>query len=247
MTEMVLHQFGTMGPGTHVAIVGFPSLGLVSSIATNFLSRDLKLDLVAGLTSSEFPPYALIQGGRPMPPIRIFSGCRDNCGEGLDCGGVVVVTTEFAPKPDTHRDVALALLDWFEANGVDAVVTLDGIPMFVQDRYDILGAASTPEAREMMVRYGVEPFEDGMVRGISGVLLYEGSVRRMKVMSIMGTARSEIPDPKGAANLLETIKKMLPEVSIDTDPLYAEAAEIDKRLKAQTEAPDQGSNDILYG
>lgn len=247
MTEVVLHKFGEMGPGTHVAIVGFPSLGLVSSIATNFLSRDLKLDLVAGLTSSDFPPYALIQNGRPMPPIRIFSGCRDKCEEGLDCDNIVVVTTEFGPKAETHRDIALALLDWFAENHVDTVVTLDGIPMFAPDKYDILGTASTPEAREMMNRYGVEPFDDGMVRGISGVLLYEGSVRGMNVISFLGTARSEIPDPLGAAKLLEVIKRMLPEVHIDTEPLYAEAKEIDNRLKAQAEPADTGNRDILYG
>ena len=35
-------------------VIGFPSLGLVSSIATNFLSRELKMDLIGGFTSPQF-------------------------------------------------------------------------------------------------------------------------------------------------------------------------------------------------
>ena len=58
-------------------VIGFPSLGLVSSIATNFLSRELKMDLVGGFTSPQFPPYCILQNGEPMPQIRIFSGARE--------------------------------------------------------------------------------------------------------------------------------------------------------------------------
>ncbi|MBR1973821.1 MAG: PAC2 family protein, partial [Candidatus Methanomethylophilaceae archaeon] len=84
-----------------VAIIGYPSIGLVSSIASNFMSRELKLELVAGIESPDFPPYTVMQNGIPMPQMRIFSGLRepkDDEDGGIDCEDIVIVTSEFVPK-----------------------------------------------------------------------------------------------------------------------------------------------------
>ena len=40
---------------------------------------------------------------------------------------------------------------------------------------------------------------------------------------MLGTAKSELPDPYGAARLLDPIQRMFPEISVDTEPLYEEA------------------------
>ena len=230
-----------------VAIIGYPSIGLVSSIASNFMSRELKLELVAGIESPDFPPYTVMQNGIPMPQMRIFSGLRepkDDEDGGIDCEDIVIVTSEFVPKVEHMYPIGIALLDWFEENNINTVITLDGIPMFAPETYEILGAGSTENAREIMERYGIEAFNDGMIRGISGLLLYEGSLRGMDIITILGSARSDIPDPIGAAHLLEPIQKMIPEIKLDMEPLYQEASDLDKRLNQR---PVSDNNTILYG
>ena len=88
MKDLVIHTYDDMRSEDAVAIVGFPSLGLVSSIATSFLAKELKLDLIAAVSSPSFPPYAIVQGGVPMCPVRIYGGCRkkdENCENGIGC------------------------------------------------------------------------------------------------------------------------------------------------------------------
>ena len=230
-------------------IIGFPSLGLVSSIATNFLSREMKQDLIGGFTSSQFPPYCILQNGVPMPQIRVFSADRESDpeGQGVCCSKISIITSEFIPKPDQHYGIAMAVLDWILANEVRTVITLDGIPMFTPDKYDLIAAGSTDHAREMIEQYGMEMFSDGMVRGISGILLYECSVRGIDVISMMGSAKSELPDPMGAARLLEPIKKMFPEITVDTEPLYEEAEELNKRIGTKPPLPADTDDRVLYG
>ena len=246
MSDLVLHEFGTARFEDPIAVVGFPGIGLVSSIATNYLSRELKMDLVAGFTSPSFPPYALLQGGRPMPQLRVFGGHR----AGPDAEGpydIAVVTTEMSPKPEMHSDIALAVLDWIQAHGIGRTITLDGMPMFREDTYEVLGAASAESTREELGGYGVEPFDDGMVRGISGVMLMQGAMRGMDIVSLMGSAKSEMPDPKGAAMLMEPLKKMVPGLTVDMQPLFEEASELDKRLPRRDAQSVEGINDIQYG
>ena len=170
MNDLVLHTYGELKSNDAVAIIGFPSLGLVSSIATSFLAKELKLDLIAAVSSPSFPPYAIVQGGVPMPPVRIYGGCRkkdESCTDGIECEDLFVITSEFVPKPDQTDEMASLIVDWCLRNNVHTVITLDGIPLFAPDMYSIIGVGSTENARQMMKDYEIESIEDGMVRGLS--------------------------------------------------------------------------------
>ena len=108
MDELTLHEYSDRRLNNAVAIVGFPSLGLISSIATSFLAKELELDLIASITSPSFPPYAVVQNGVPMPPVRFYMGTRENVKDdgGIDCEDIVVITSEFVPKTEMFTALA---------------------------------------------------------------------------------------------------------------------------------------------
>ena len=135
------------------------------------------------------------------------------------------------------------------ANDIRTVITLDGIPQFPSGEDALLGAASTPAAREMMAQFGIEEFADGMIRGMSGIMLFEGKNRGLDVITLLGSARADMPDPRGAAKLMEPLGKMLPELKIDTEPLYIEAEELDRRFKQTASGSAAGlpRDYALYG
>ncbi|MCL2712156.1 MAG: PAC2 family protein [Methanomassiliicoccaceae archaeon] len=231
------------------AVIGFPSIGLASSIAANFLARTLELDVIGGISSPEFPPYAVVQNGIPLPPVRMYAGDRKcDVGGGLNCDGLIVVTSEFLPKIEQHHQLSITFLDWFRKNNVNTVICLEGIPQFEPDEQKILGVGSTDAARDMMEKYSIEKLEDSLVRGTSGVMLYEGTMRNMNVLSILAPARADMPDPRGAAKLMEPLSKMLPELKIDLEPLYKEAEEAERRMGIQQSPLGNNRNkDFLYG
>src|SRR5690554_3001916 len=97
--EVRLHEYRDEKYDGALMIVGFPSVGLVSSIAANFIIRTGKLDRVAGITASGFPPFTLVHEGVPSPPVRIYAGER-KCDDGEPCQQIVAVAAEFMPRPD---------------------------------------------------------------------------------------------------------------------------------------------------
>jgi len=246
MMTFSVHRYKETNWKDPVAIVGFPSVGLASSIAANFIARTLELDLIGGMISPEFPPYAVIQNGIPMPPVRVYGGIRKDADSGLDCGGLMVITSEFLPKIEQHHFLAVSLMDWFKENGVKVVICLEGIPFF--DANDsIVGVGSTPSVNEIMKKYSIDGLEDSLVRGTSGVMLCEGARRNMDVLTILAPARTDMPDPRGAAKLMEPLARMLPELKIDPEPLYKEAEEIEKRMGVPHPAAGNEKKDFLYG
>ena len=248
MKDLVLHTYDDMMSDDAVAIVGFPSLGLVSSIATSFLAKELKLDLIAAVSSPSFPPYAIVQAGVPMPPVRFYGGCRkkdEKCESGIGCDDLFVITSEFVPKPEQTDEMAELVIEWCVNNNVHTLITLDGIPLFGPDMYSIYGVGSTESARQMMKDYEIESIEDGMVRGLSGMMLLKASEIDLDVITLLGSAKQDMPDPKGAAKLMEPLTRLLPELKIDTEPLYKEAEEIEKKIRNQQ--IHQYENQDIYG
>ena len=56
-----------------IVVEGFPSVGLVGAIATEYLATKLNMELVGFIKSKKLPPIALIKDGTPIAPIRIYS------------------------------------------------------------------------------------------------------------------------------------------------------------------------------
>ncbi|MDR0791475.1 MAG: PAC2 family protein [Methanomassiliicoccaceae archaeon] len=243
----VVHKYKDIRWNNPIAVIGFPSIGLSSSIAANFLARTLELEVVGGISSAEFPPYAVVQNGVPLPPVRMYARGRDcDMDSGVSCDGLIVVTSEFIPKIEHHHPLAISILEWLRSHGVMTVICLEAIPQFDSDDH-IYGVGSTPAANGIMEKYSIKGLEDTLVRGTAGVMLYEGTMRNIDVLAILGSARAEMPDPRAAAKLMEPLARMLPELKIDTEPLYKDAEEIEKRMDAHSAAMSAGNKDFLYG
>jgi uncharacterized protein len=94
------------------------------------------------------------------------------------------------------------------------------------------GVVTTQKMRDILKKYNIEETQEGMITGITGVLLYEGVQMKQDVLCLLAEAHTSYPDSRAAALLVEALDKMLPEIKIDTQPLYKEADEIEQRIRA---------------
>jgi uncharacterized protein len=252
--NIVLHEYTDKDFRGAIALVGFPSVGLISSIASSFVVKTLKLERVASMISPDFPPYTLVYEGIPSPPVRIYAGERMCNEEGEQCEQIVVITAEFMPKPDLIKPVVDIILDWCRSKGIETIITLEGMNTGMDPaEAKMLCIASGEKCRSIVENYGLEEMKEGMVSGISGVLLYEADRLGGEVICLLGPAKVNLPDARGAARLLEIVGKMLPELKLDPDPLYKEAEEIERQMKIAMEGmqqpprPISDASSMIYG
>ena len=71
-----------------------------------------------------------------------------------------------------------------------------------------------------------------MITGVTGVLLYEGVLKKRDVICLLSEAHASYPDSRAAGNLLKKLDIMLPEIKIDPKPLYKEANLIEKNIRS---------------
>ena len=96
---------------------------------------------------------------------------------------------------------------------------------------DIYGIASTKEARDLLEGTRIMPFSEGVISGVAGVLLNEGKRRDFNVISLLAETRTEYPDARAAARVIEAIDETILNIGIDVGPLYKEAEGIELKIK----------------
>ena len=237
--DMFLHEYKDAQITKAMAVVGFPSVGLVSSIAANYIVRTMKLERIATIVSKDFPPYTILNDGVPSPPVRIYAGKRMCDGDGEKCEQIVVILSEFMPRPDLIKRLSEIILEWCQKKGIDTIMTLEGVNTPDAKEARIFGVGTTAKTKNMLQTYRIAEMKEGMVSGISGVLLSEGDRLNIDVMCLLGPAKADMPDARGASRLLEIIGEMLPEIKLDPQPLMKEAEGIEQQMKTSMESMKQ--------
>jgi uncharacterized protein len=241
--DIEIHMYEDIDLENAMLIESFPTVGLVSTIVASFIVDALKLRRVGAIISSHFPPAAVVMGGQPSPPMRIYAGPKV-CGPNKECDQVVILTSEFSVPDEMQLPLAHRILDWAKEKKVRIILSVEGTgtPEDIKPgtEPEIFYACSTESACKMAQRYEMSPMKMGIITGISGVLLYLADMEKRDLVCLLAPAHTNFPDARAAAKLVKTIDEMLPMVEIDTGPLLEEAAKIEKNIQGALEMMRKG-------
>ncbi len=235
MEEITMYPYKEMNLKGATVINGFPSAGLVSAIAANYLIGALNLDQIAVLDSTDFPPVSMIYDTKPKFPARIYADEKAK---------VAVFLSEFTPFPTLVRPLAKVIFDFVEKNRCSRIVAPEVMPAG-EETLEVFGVGSTDSARAAMQKAGIKLISHGIITGISGVLLNEGRRRNFDVITLIAQARPEMLDARAAAMLMETISRII-KISIDIEPLYREAERIESRIRRLREESKKATKLSTY-
>ena len=201
---------------------------MVGTIAGSYIAESLKMERIAYVLSEDIPPAAFVQDGIPTYPLRVLAHKN-----------LSMLTSEFQLPLPLAGQMAKAMMDWAALNKFEVIVALEGLMIDQSIEPDkeakVFGVGSTPRAREMIAKAGIEQFKMGIITGVSGALLSEGELKERDVVVLLVTANALYPDARGAAKLVDSVTKLLPTVKIDMKELYEEAERIEENVKATVE------------
>jgi uncharacterized protein len=210
-------------------IAGFPSIGLVSTIAANYIIDAMNLKQIGCVRASQFPALSVVHTGEPLSPVRIYAGCQG------DREKLVVFVSEFKPKPNLINAISEVIMNWVSKKGCKLLISPEGMVVEgkgsreeqVADAYAI---GSTEKARGLLMTRNIPQFKNGIIAGVSGVLLNRGKQENFDVISILAEAHPNYPDAKAAAAAIN-VMGLIMDMEINVTPLYEEAERIEKQLQ----------------
>lgn len=235
-----IHKYKDMDLTDATIIEGFPTVGLVSSIAANYLIGALNLDQINALDSPHFPPVSMVYASKPKFPARIYADEKVK---------LAVFLSEFTPSPDLARPIAETILEWARDNGCRQIICSEGLPIpEKKEDMDVFAVGSTQHARDACEASEIRQLETGIITGVSGSLLNEGRLKNFDIIALLVQVIPDMPDARAAAKIVEAIDKLLPELSVDVRPLYQEAEMIESRIKTlRVQAKPAAARLQMYG
>ncbi len=233
MENVTIHEFAPDLDLKGARVIdGFPSVGLVSTIVANYLIDTLGLDQIGVMDHPNFPTLSVVHDAEPLSPVRIYGGRHD---QGAKEQKLVVFVSEFQPPTPLMRPIGEAILDWSAQHEVDYVVSPEGLVLEGEaaddETVEVYALGTTERMRNVIRDQGVDPFQEGIITGVCGILLNVGKRRNMDVLSILAEAHANYPDARSAATLMEVIAGFL-ELDIDVEPLIRQAEGFEKQIKA---------------
>ena len=235
-----------------IVIAGFPSIGLVSTIVANYLIDALTLKQIGSVKSSQFPALSVVHTREPLSPVRIYAGLLDNGKK------IVIFVSEFKPKTHLIHALSNTVLKWVSEKGCNLLISPEGMVVEgEEDKFseeniaEVFAIGSTENARVMLKKKDIPQFKNGIIAGVSGVLLNIGKQTGFDVIAILAESHPDIPDAGAAASALNVIATIIG-VEINVGPLYDEAERIEKQLQkihkqAKPMAPGQAPQPSIYG
>ena len=83
-----------------------------------------------------------------------------------------------------------------------------------------------------------------MIYGVGGVLLNEGRWDDFDVITLLAEACPDIPDALAAAKILEAIDALMPNLRIETKPLYQKSKKVEEQVKALRKQAEVSQTDV---
>jgi uncharacterized protein len=234
MNDITIIEHNEKDLTNSMLIVAFPTVGLISSIAGHHIVQQLKLKEIGAIVSSQFTPTTVIHNGFPSPPVRIYAG-KKICGPDGSCDQIAVIMSEFLPSYEIIKPLVDEILKWSKKKKCRMITALEGTHIQGEDpkenNLEVYGVASTNHMKETLKKYKIPLTNEGMITGVTGVLLYCSVLNNRDSICLLAEAHTSFPDSRAAANLVTKLDIMLPGIKIDPKPLYEEADEIEKKIR----------------
>ena len=224
-------------------VVGFPTHGLVGSVAVSFLVHSLDMTAVGYMISEQFPPTVIMEEGVVSAPVRIYAS-KTVCGIDQKCEQLVVAISDIQPPAEMLNDLGKVLLDWAEAKGISLVVAVEGQPLEEEVTGDARVVAMVNRAAAPILgKYHLDP-ANGVVTGFAGGLLLSAIGRATPVLCVVAQAHKDYPDARAAAKVIETINPLVPMLVLDTKPLREKARQIELEVRKNLQQQQQSISSI---
>jgi uncharacterized protein len=199
-------------------IEGFPGVGLVGNIASQYMVHQLDMTYLGAIDSRFFPPVTVMLQGVAKMPVRIYEKAE------LD---LIVITSDVPIHPVAAYDVGRELVAWADLVNIRELVCLAGMEILGEEQR-VFGAVTSKDLLSKL-KDVVEIFEVGSVSGISGSIMNECLLKNIPAICLLGETHGKAPNPRAAAATLDMLNKLY-NLGVDITRLEEEAEQIELQM-----------------
>jgi len=205
-----------------VIIEGFQGIGLVGTLAAQYMAQKLGFEQIGYVEGEGIPPMALLVNGEIRNPIKIFANKQRS---------IIIIESELSIPRKIIYELSDEIAKWAKKIKAKEIVCVEGIAVPPQEmNYEVLGMSTNEQIMKSLTKKGVKKLQNGIVIGMSAALLLKARELRVPATCLMIESKRNIPDGIAAANMLETLGKIY-DFKIDVKDLRKQANAFEKKIE----------------
>lgn len=220
MKKTVINELKKVELKNPILIEGLPGLGMVGSIATQYLANQLKAQKIATLYSPHFPYHVIVdkKGGARLLRGEFYF-LKNETGK----NDLIFLTGDSqAQTIEGQFEVANIILDFAEKNKVKTIITIGGYRNEVEDSPKVVAVSTNPTLFKKALKAKAISSDSGTpIVGTAGLLIGLAKFRKIDAICLLGETRGYLPDPKTAKRVIEILQRIL-KVKVDLKDLDKE-------------------------
>ncbi|MBD3163963.1 hypothetical protein GF323_02075 [Candidatus Woesearchaeota archaeon] len=205
-------------PKNPILIHGFPGIGLVGTIATEFLLDHLKTEQIGKITVEEMPPMVAIHEGKMVDPFGIFYNKQHN----------IVILHAVAPTQGFEWKLAQFIAEAAKRLQAKEIVSIEGVAGKDPEEFKTFFYTNDKRKEQKLQKSGIEKMKEGIIMGVTGSVLLKSSDKPLTC--IFSETHTQLPDSKAAAKIIEGLDRYLG-LRVDYAPLLKQAENFEEKLQ----------------
>jgi len=202
-------------PQNPVIIEGFPGVGLIGTIATEYLIKHLDAKSIGHIWSQDLSPVAAVHESKVIQPLEIFYSKKKN----------VVILHAMTDVKGLEWEISDALTELYKMLKAKEIISLEGI-MGEGDKTKAYYYSNTSGASKKLKNITV--LKEGIIMGVTAALMLKD--KSINNTGIFVETHSKLPDSRSAAKIIEVLDLYL-NLGVDSKPLLKAATEFEDKLK----------------
>lgn len=205
-------------------IEGFPGIGLISTIASEFLIEHLKTEQIGSILIEDATPMIAVHGSKIVEPISIHYSKEYN----------IVIVHAISSGQTMGWALAQVVRDLAQQVQAKEIVAVEGVGSTQPSTESNVFFFSTDDKKKKVLVKIAKQLQEGIVVGVTGALLARTSDNKLPITTLFGETHSNLPDSKAAASIISALDKYLG-LDVDPKPLIKQAEEFEAKLRTMME------------
>ena len=201
-------------------IEGFPGFGLIGTIVTEYLIEHLKCEKIGEFVYDELPATVAIHKGKIVHPMGIFYSKKYD----------LIILHAILDVKGMEWLIVDNIAKIIKQTGVKEIISLEGVSSTADPKNDSLFCYNNKEFEKL----GAIPINESVIMGVTAALM----VRNIDVSCIFAQTKSNIPDSRASAQVIEFLNKYL-KLDLDVQPLLNQAELFETKLKSIMQQTNQ--------
>jgi len=222
MTDKIEIKIKGTVPKNAIIFEGFQGIGLVATLAAQYIADKTNAKMIGHITSSGFPPMALLVNGEIKNPMVVYHFKKNG-------QNYLIFESELPVPHKLINGLAETIAEFAKKNKAKQIVCLEGIATTHAPVESNVFAFATSKLLDKKIKSKVAILQNGIIVGVSAALMTHAKILDVPSICLIAEAHADFPDGIAAAGLVKKVN-LIYGFDIDVSSLEKESKKFEDQL-----------------